>query len=240
MYYDKHIIMSYTDNTSLEPAAEVKLPGTVKFYKRHLFVCTNSANWPARIETDADFTQALFEDLIQRGAVFPHQVKLTACVDSAMGKGYDLLIFPDGLRYKGVQKSDIPDLVEKHLEKNKICFHIPFEKFSAHHLFVCVHGSRDARCGTCGPELIRQFACELDRHNLTDSVQLMPSSHVGGHRFAGNVLLYPGGDWYGNVTPQDVPEIVERHILGQKILWRLWRGRMGLSLEQQLDLAQNA
>ena len=61
------------------------------------------------------------------------------------------------------------------------------------------------------------------------------TSHVGGHRFAGNVLIYPGGDWYGYVTPEDVPRLIERHLLGGTVVTELWRGRMGLLPEAQVE-----
>jgi (2Fe-2S) ferredoxin len=58
---------------------------------------------------------------------------------------------------------------------------------------------------------------------------------VGGHRFAGNVLIYPGGDWYGYVTPEDVPRIVDEHIIKGEILVDLWRGRLGMTPEEQQE-----
>lgn len=53
-------------------------------------------------------------------------------------------------------------------------------------------------------------------------------SHVGGHKFAGNVIVYgpQGGHWYGRVKPCHAEQIVETHILGGKVLKELWRGRM--------------
>jgi (2Fe-2S) ferredoxin len=35
------------------------------------------------------------------------------------------------------------------------------------------------------------------------------------------VVVYPEQVWYGGVTPADVPEIVERHILGGEYVTRL-------------------
>jgi (2Fe-2S) ferredoxin len=52
------------------------------------------------------------------------------------------------------------------------------------------------------------------------------------------VLVYPGGDWYGHVTPADVPRIVDRHIFGDEVVWDLWRGRMGLSQDEQVQLQE--
>ena len=55
----------------------------------------------------------------------------------------------------------------------------------------------------------------------------------------GNVVIFSKiddkviGDWYGFVSPDDVPTILEQHIGKGRIVDRLWRGRMGLSKEEQ-------
>jgi len=71
-------------------------------------------------------------------------------------------------------------------------------------------------------------------------------SHVGGHKFAGNIIIYGGrgscaasaftGDWYGCVTAESVARIVEEHIRDGKVVKDHWRGRMGLTIEQQKEL----
>jgi hypothetical protein len=56
------------------------------------------------------------------------------------------------------------------------------------------------------------------------------STHVGGCRFAGNLVCFPHGIYYGHVDPADVAPIVEayRH---QRLYLEKYRGRLGLSLE---------
>ena len=58
--------------------------------------------------------------------------------------------------------------------------------------FVCTHGQRDRCCGALGMPLYRA---------LTERVQqrAWQVSHLGGHRFAPNVLVTPGGLLYGRV-----------------------------------------
>lgn len=63
-------------------------------------------------------------------------------------------------------------------------------------------------------------------------------SHVGGHKFAGNVIIYipPSfesnalagkGIWYGRVEPQHVEGIVAKTILDGKVIKDHFRGGIG-------------
>jgi (2Fe-2S) ferredoxin len=216
-----------------------QLAGTVKFYERHVFVCSGVAEWPARVELDGGFVQALVEAVAPFVESMTLKVKLTACDEPSFGRperpgtGYDLMIFPDNVRYLGVRESEIPLIVQEHLLNNCICDQIPHEPLAGWHVFVCVHGRRDERCGACGPPLAERFRAELARRGLTQEVAVRKTSHVGGHRYAGNVLMYPGGDWYGCVSPDDVSQIVEKHLEDGELVTSLWRGRMGMTPEEQ-------
>jgi len=63
-------------------------------------------------------------------------------------------------------------------------------------------------------------------------------------RFAANALVYPSGDWYGALQAEDVSSfvdvILDSHSAGpldlSTIWWRKWRGRLGLSQEEQVAL----
>jgi hypothetical protein len=164
----------------------------------------------------------------------PQKIKLAACDEpSTTPDGYDLLLFPDNLRYIGVTIADLPELVKTHLVGGQICAHLRHETISQKYVFVCTHLARDARCGQCGPELARRFTTELTERDLSQQVTVRHSSHVGGHRFAGIVLIYPAGTWYGYVTPNDVPMIIDQHLIGGQAIKSLWRGQMGLSPQEQ-------
>ncbi|EJU06196.1 hypothetical protein DACRYDRAFT_19467 [Dacryopinax primogenitus] len=63
-------------------------------------------------------------------------------------------------------------------------------------------------------------------------VLILRSSHVGGHKYAGNVILaFPTRAmvWYGRVTPHEVASIVKNTITDGKVLPKLMRGGMNLS-----------
>jgi (2Fe-2S) ferredoxin len=233
--------MPQPPNIETIPLETDSLPGTVKLYHRHLFVCTGRADWPERIEAGGGFLQTLSEAVQARAAALPLKVKITACDDpgSGPGTGHDILVFPEAVRYRGVRETDLAALVEDHLVVgDRLAAGLRYEALTGHHVFVCIHGRRDQRCGDCGPPLIERFKALLADHHLADQVAVHGTSHVGGHRFAGNVLIYPGGCWYGHVSLKDAPRIIEQHLAGGNTLTDLWRGQMGLSPEQQLQQAE--
>ncbi|RPA77835.1 hypothetical protein BJ508DRAFT_329846 [Ascobolus immersus RN42] len=63
-------------------------------------------------------------------------------------------------------------------------------------ILLCSHTKRDARCGISAPILRQQFAKHLGRdyRDLHDGreggAKVVYINHVGGHKFAGNVIIY--------------------------------------------------
>ncbi|KAL4079942.1 Sucrase/ferredoxin-like-domain-containing protein [Scleroderma yunnanense] len=114
------------------------------------------------------------------------------------------------------------------------------------HVYVCTHMARDCRCGNTGSAVIQAFREELGRRrDASTRVKLAESAHVGGHKYAANVLVYPHGEWLGLVKHQDVPDILDTilatparpvHPNEKPMCPSYWRGRMGLSKEAQLEL----
>ena len=89
---------------------------------------------------------------------------------------------------------------------------------------VCTHGSRDSRCGRIGPKLIRALRDEIKSRHVGDGViDVLATSHVGGHKFAGTMIVYPEADWYGYVTARNAKMIVD-HLLRNERIETKWRG----------------
>jgi len=135
-------------------------------------------------------------------------------------------------------------------------------------VLICGHGGRDMRCGITGPILRDEFEKQLPgkgirvlkgpvkssaadqpgdlltgqeaRKESTGNARVGLISHVGGHKFAGNVILYipPNqktgngkrhplagcGIWYGRVEPRHVQGIVQETLLGGKVIADHFRG----------------
>ncbi len=105
-------------------------------------------------------------------------------------------------------------------------------------IFVWAHTARDARCGYCGPVLAKKLHEEIQERK--EMISVYKCSHVGGHEFAGNVLVFVDreenkqpviGDWYGYVNPAAISKILDAVLSGQ-VLIELWRGTLGLSQEE--------
>jgi len=88
-----------------------------------------------------------------------------------------------------------------------------------HPLFlVCTHGKHDRCCAKFGRPLY-----DAVRDQAEDE-WVWQSSHVGGDRFAGNLVVVPDGAYYGRVEPGEAWAVVEA-ALERRVHLPLYRGR---------------
>ncbi|KAI9685526.1 MAG: hypothetical protein M1822_004384 [Bathelium mastoideum] len=125
-------------------------------------------------------------------------------------------------------------------------------------ILICGHGGRDERCGILGPLLRDEFLNQLPRQGVkirTEPIRAEESStagadmsarvglisHIGGHKFAGNVIIYTppsmvnhelagSGIWYGRIEPQHVEGLVKETVIGGRVIREKFRG--GISQNQ--------
>lgn len=90
---------------------------------------------------------------------------------------------------------------------------------------VCTHGRRDRCCALFGVPLARDLAA---RH--ADGV--WETTHVGGHRFAANLVILPHGLYYGPVDTHAALAAIDAYKRGE-ITARGYRGRAGQPAEFQ-------
>ena len=93
-------------------------------------------------------------------------------------------------------------------------------------MVVCTHGKRDRCCAKNGRPLYDAL-----RHE-TESSWVWQSTHVGGDRFAGNVVVLPQALYYGRVEPGDVSALLETHMAG-RIEMEHYRGRAAYTFPLQ-------
>lgn len=94
---------------------------------------------------------------------------------------------------------------------------------------VCAHGTHDVCCAIQG----RPIAAALERLRPG---QVWECSHVGGDRFAANVLVLPDGQLYGRVPESAVDDVVAAAESG-RVVAELLRGQVGLAPAVQAALA---
>jgi hypothetical protein len=85
-------------------------------------------------------------------------------------------------------------------------------------LLVCTHGRRDACCAKFGLPVYQAL-----REKFGEIA--WQCSHVGGHRFAANLLCLPSGLLYGRVVSENAASIAGAAISGQLVLEH-YRGRV--------------
>ncbi|XXH00575.1 hypothetical protein Hte_006923 [Hypoxylon texense] len=134
-------------------------------------------------------------------------------------------------------------------------------------VLICGHGQRDKRCGIYGPILQAEFERQLPRAGidvlqgpaLDESVtaprlsgtttgaeeaprtaRVAQISHIGGHKFAGNVIIYlpptmmnnagnphplaGHGIWYGRIDPKHVEGVIKETIINGNVIADHFRG----------------
>ena len=107
----------------------------------------------------------------------------------------------------------------------------PHERLKGVSLLICAHKQRDKRCGIAGPMIKAEIEKELtlrktERERYEDLIQggqvdvpapppafapvhTILISHTGGHKYAGNIIVYPSGVWYGRFNPCHVHVLLE-------------------------------
>lgn len=92
-------------------------------------------------------------------------------------------------------------------------------------LCVCTHGRHDACCAERG----RPVAAALAAEHPEETWEV---SHIGGDRFAGNLLVLPDGLYYGRIDPPAALRVARAHASEQLELDHL-RGRSSYAMPVQ-------
>uniref|UniRef100_A0A061RM99 Sucrase-like protein n=1 Tax=Tetraselmis sp. GSL018 TaxID=582737 RepID=A0A061RM99_9CHLO len=254
-------------------------PGSVQEHNHHIFVrlpfprdkgktsAEEAPWWPAYIEREPGVVRA-FSAVAQAKKEVPDvgNTKVSACLE--LGDDgfamHDVLIFPRGVEYRGLSEASLETAVFYHLSAPveqdlgppPPALPSPVDLQESICLFVCCHAARDSRCGIHGVPLAAALFAEAKRLERggalpEGSVRVFQCSHIGGHKYAGNVLVHGllspyDGDWYGGLRPSDARGFLQQitsieDVAGgsqNPMLRKWWRGCLGLTRAEQLDLFQ--
>lgn len=98
------------------------------------------------------------------------------------------------------------------------------------YIFLCSHKTRDKRCGVTAPLMKREMEIYLRDLGLyrdlsddrPDGIKVAFINHVGGHKYAANVLMYSKTGkniWLARCRPQNVRPIIDECILADGKVW---------------------
>jgi (2Fe-2S) ferredoxin len=94
------------------------------------------------------------------------------------------------------------------------------------HVFVCTN-ERDAGNpkGSCklkgGVEVRDRLKAELASRGISKLIRANNAGCLDQCESGVTVVVYPEQVWYGHVTVDDIPEIVEKHLIGGEVVTRL-------------------
>jgi len=91
---------------------------------------------------------------------------------------------------------------------------------------VCTHGKRDKCCAKFGIPIYKTIQTQVGESSVWQC------SHVGGDRFAANVICFPDGIFYGHVTEETAKLIVKEYD-ERRIVLTNFRGRSCYSFPVQ-------
>jgi hypothetical protein len=123
----------------------------------------------------------------------------------------DGLFTAAGVGYEFLQDIRLPDALDSPAG---------FERIESPRYFVCTNGQRDVCCARYGLPIYAAL-----RERVGERVWQI--THLGGHRFAPNVLVLPQGALYGRLAEGELDDFVARVEAGELAFDRL-RGRSSL------------
>jgi hypothetical protein len=93
-------------------------------------------------------------------------------------------------------------------------------------VIVCTNGRHDQCCANRGRPVVRHL------RDTKWAGQVWECSHIGGDRFAANVVVLPDSLYYGRMTPAEAEHLLDEHAAGRVALeW--FRGRSTLRFVEQ-------
>ncbi len=184
--------------------------------------------WGSQALRDARLPAGLGEELERRAetaGVRPLLIRRDQDEDPARRRVFTAYVRPGHERVETTTLGDARDVLDLDLTALAAGASLGLTAHEDPVYAVCTHGRRDRCCA------------EIGRPVLKAVTQVAPErawgvSHLGGHRYAANLLVLGAGLVYGNLTPRSAREVVSHHEAGQVSVEHL-RGRTGWSPPEQ-------
>ncbi|KAL2815513.1 Sucrase/ferredoxin-like-domain-containing protein [Aspergillus granulosus] len=236
---------------TIEYPAKVKvemsrpLYGHIKQFHTHVLVATGKSDWMNKVENEpGSLMEAIHNSSGSkhgRMMVSASNLRSPQSEDGSTKKGTTVLLLPSFTIVDSVNTRDVADLITNFIDAPlsnpaKALTQPPDSTLKArpceydHVVLLCSHKRRDARCGITAPLIKR----ELERHlrpkglyrdaddERPGGVGIFFVSHVGGHKFSANVLVYRKKEqqmiWLARVRPEHCEGIVNYTLLQGKVV----------------------
>ncbi|MFP3853607.1 MAG: sucrase ferredoxin [Anaerolineales bacterium] len=177
--------------------------------------------WPQRAIAEKELPQGVTEKLVDFKGADQCRVQFFRG-DRSLSEGIRLMLARTDLVDRPLRCMELTSYEELlDLDLHRL-FDEPVPPEEEHEpvILVCTNGMRDPCCAREGTNFYQALA-ELDKQHV------FQTTHLGGHRFAANVLWLPYGVYYSRLKPDQATELLE--LAGQeKILLSNLRGRVNL------------
>ncbi|KAJ8096713.1 Sucraseferredoxin-like protein [Lipomyces tetrasporus] len=238
--------------SSLKIETEDKLWGTVRPWRYHILVATGKTDWAHGLGDEKSSVSVELGAWAPKDETVGRVIVSNSSLAPPPGyfetteredKKTKLLVLPTMIEATGVSPSTAEAVANGLMTVKKPTDAMPdaIDGATVSHkghlavVLICSHRTRDKRCGVTAPILKKEFELNLREHGLlrdvnddrAGGVPIYFVSHVGGHKYAGNVIVYRStgeGIWMGRVEPKHCKAIVEETILQGRVYPETLRG----------------
>ncbi|KAL6240102.1 hypothetical protein BDW75DRAFT_196956 [Aspergillus navahoensis] len=227
---------------------ETSLPlyGHIKEFHTHVLVATGRSDWKQHVESERGSLMEAFDGASsQHGRMMISASNLKSPDDDGdetkNGNETTVLLLPSFTFVDRVNASDVPEVISHFIDApltqpSKSITPPPGSRLKSrpceydYVVLLCSHKRRDARCGVTAPLIKRELERHLRPHGLyrdadderPGGVGIFFVSHVGGHKFSANVLIYRKKEqqmiWLGRVRPEHCEGLVNYTLLQGKVI----------------------
>ena len=191
---------------------------------------TSPDSWTDKLEDEDDSLFAKFNTSLKSledKTILSMSHRDSTVENNIVEEHVDVVDLNSWKRYSGIHQNNLQELVQIIGAPNSANDSLKKNDIQAKSIIlICSHMKRDKRCGFIGPMLFQEVMESLKTLDLDKDVEVHQTSHFGGHKFAGNMIIYPQGVWYGRVTPCDVKPILEELFLRKRVIKELFRGSL--------------
>ncbi len=155
----------------------------MEFYRSHVLVCSGTA---CQASGSLPLQEALNEEIERAGLDKEVKVVQTGCFGFCRF-GPNMMVYPEGVFYCGVQQEDVPEFVEEHLIKGRVLERLLYREPETHKAVVDFTDipffAKQTRvvlenCGVIDPESIREYIARDGYFGLAAALRSSPQEVI--------------------------------------------------------------